>query len=193
VSDIRRDEIRTGPEYEAARAQSRRDVAELKRHRRVELGTLLSLVFENRETIRSLIEEVVRAERITDAESVEREVAAFNTVVPPSEQLEATLYVEVADPAELAPRLEELQGIEAAVFLEVAGRRVRGTPRPFTHGDEAAPAYYISFALDRSQREAWLSGAPVAAGIDHPAVRTTVTLDDEQRRSLAADLSSAAG
>ena len=192
MSGIRSDEIRTGPEYERARSQARRDIAELRRHRRVALGELLTLVFENRETIRSLIEEVVRAERITEGVAVDQEVAVFNAVVPGPGELEATLYVEVADPADLASRLEELQGVEEAVYIEVAGRRTAGRPRQLSLVEEPAPAYYVSFELDPQQREAWLSGAPVSAGVDHPGVRATASLDDEQRRSLAEDLRSAA-
>ena len=155
------------------------------------LGDLLSLVFENRETIRSLIEEVVRAERLTDTAEVEREVEAFNAVVPREGELEATLYVEVADPAELGARLEDLTGVEDAVYLEVAGRRAEGRPRALAASDDPAPAYYISFGLDAEQREAWLSGAAVLAGVEHRAISASVALDQEQREALAADLRSA--
>jgi hypothetical protein len=188
MPDIRRDEIRTGEEYERVRTEERRDIAELKRHRRVALGDLLSLVFENRETIRSVIEEVIRAERITDSAQVAGEVDAFNAVVPPEGQLGATLYIEVADQAELGTRLEELEGIEDCVYVEVAGVRADGVPRAVAHPDEPPSAFYIGFSLSAEQRGAWLSGAAVFAGVEHASVRMRIQLDGEQRGALAKDL-----
>ncbi len=188
MAEITPEEIRTGDRYEQVRAEARRGIAEMKRHRRVALGQLLSLVFENRETIRAMIEEVVRAEHLSDASRVEKEVDAFNAVLPHEHELEATLYVEVADPAELGSRLEELEGVERVVYLEVGGARINGEPRVVAHVDEPPSAFYISFALDADQCDAWLSGSPVAAGVEHSAIRARVELDDEQRRALAADL-----
>jgi len=135
-----------------------------------------------------VIEEVVRAERLSDAAQVERQVEAFNAVVPVVGELEATLYVEVPDPAELGLRLEELAGVQEAVYLEIAGRRVSGRPRVVAVADEPPAAFYISFALDPELREAWLSGAPVAACVEHAAVRARTELDDDQRTALASDL-----
>jgi hypothetical protein len=191
--DIRPVEIRTGEEYESVRAQSRRGIAEMQRHRRVALNELLTLVFENRESIRSVIEEVVRAERLTDGVEVAREVDAFNPLVPPSGDLRAALYLEVSDPAELGEQLERLEGVQRAVYLEVDGVRIDGTALPVAAADEPPSAYYVGFTLSDQQRSAWLAGRSVIAGVEHPAAHGRVELDPEQREALAADLRSAAG
>ncbi len=125
---LRLDEVRVGQAYEGMRGDERRRIAELKRFRRVHLGHALALVFENRDTIRSTIEEALRTERIDDPEQVAGEVAAFNAVVPAPGELAAALFLEVADPADLNAAALRLDGVEHTVFLEVAGTKVRGIP-----------------------------------------------------------------
>ncbi|TMB92373.1 MAG: DUF3501 family protein [Chloroflexi bacterium] len=180
-------DIRVGDRYEEIRGEARRGVAELKRHRRVTLGDQLALVFENRETIRSALEELVRAEHVTDPDRLAGDVGAFNALIPPAGALGATLYLEIADPADLAVAASHLQGVEACVYLEVAGTTTKAQPEIVTAPDEAAPAYYLSFPLSAEQRHAWLSGAEVVAGVDHAACSVRVSLDEQQRRAIAAD------
>ena len=73
-------DVRVGDAYEQVRAESRRDAAALKGPRRIALGDTLSLVFENRDTMRAVLEEMLRAERVDDAEEVAADVAAVNAV-----------------------------------------------------------------------------------------------------------------
>jgi Protein of unknown function (DUF3501) len=186
-------EIRTGEEYEGVRSEARRGVAEMQRHRRVALNERLTLVFENRESVRSVVEEVVRAERLTDAPHIAREVEAFRPLVPPPGELRAALYLEVSDPAELGEHLERLQGVERAVYLEIAGSRVDGVALAVAAADEAPAAYCIGFSLGAEHRAAWLRGQAVVAGVDHPAAQGRVELGPDQREALAGDLRSGTG
>jgi hypothetical protein len=185
---IRLDEVRVGQAYETMRGDERRRVAELKRFRRVHLGDSLALVFENRDTIRSTLEEALRSERIDDPARVAGEVVAFNAVVPAPGELAAALFLEVADPADLNAAALRLDGVEQTVFLEVAGTRIRGVPDAVFPPGESAIAHYLRFRLDPEQREAIRSGSTLVAGTDHAACAITVALDDDQRRAIAEDL-----
>ena len=181
-------DIRVGAEYEEIRGEARRGVAELKRHRRVTLGDQLALVFENRETIRSALEELVRAEHVTDPVRLAGDVGAFNALIPALGELGATLYLEIADPADLGVAASQLQGVERCLYLEVAGTTTTAHAEIVTAPDETAPAYYLSFPLSPDQRSAWLDGAEVVAGVEHAACAVRVSLDEQQRRAIAADL-----
>ena len=116
------DDVRVGGAYEEGRAERRHRVAEMKRACRVHLGDSLALVFENRETIRSTLEEALRTERIDDPERVAAEIEAFNAVVPAEGELTAMLFLEVADPADLG-----------AAALQSRWRRGRGVRRDRRH------------------------------------------------------------
>jgi Protein of unknown function (DUF3501) len=185
---IDRDDVRVGDAYERARGDERHSVAELKGSRRVHLGDHLALVFENRDTIRSTLEEALRTERIDDPDRVASEIAAFNAVVPRRGELAAMLFVEVADPADLAAAATQLEGVERAIFIEVAGTRVRGVPEVVSPPGEIAPAHYVRFNLEPGQRAAVLGGSAIAAGAEHPNLTVTIELDEEQRRAIAAEL-----
>jgi hypothetical protein len=187
-AQLDRDDVRAGAAYDLARGEDRRRVAELKRFRRIHLGETLALVFENRDTIRSTLEEALRTERIDDADRVAGEIAAFNAVVPESGQLAAVLFLEVADPADLAAAAAQLQGVEGTVFIEVAGTRVRGVPEAVSPPGESVPAHYLRFSLEPEQRAAILGGSAITTGTDHPNVGVSVQLDEDQRRSIASDL-----
>jgi hypothetical protein len=185
---LRLDEVRVGAAYEAMRADERRRVAELKRFRRVHLGDSLALVFENRDTIRATLEEALRTERIDDPERVAGEIAAFNAVIPAHGELTAALFLEVADPADLNAAVMRLDGIEQTVFIDVAGTRVRGVPDEVFAPGESVLAHYLRFRLEPDQREAIISGSAVATGTDHAACAVVVSLDEDQRRTIAGDL-----
>ena len=181
-------DVRVGAAYELARGDERHRIAELKRSRRIHLGDTLALVFENRGTIRSTLEEALRTERIDDPDRVGVELAAFNAVVPEPGQLAALLVLEVADPADLSTAAAHLEGIEHAVFIEVGRTRVRGVPEAVSPPGERAAAHLLRFALEPEQRAAIAAGSAIAVGTDHPHLTVDVQLDDDQRRAVVADL-----
>jgi hypothetical protein len=156
--------------------------------RRIHLGESLALVFETRDTIRATLEEALRTERIDDPDRVGAEVAAFNVVVPEQGQLVAMLFVEVADPADLAATATRLEGVEQTLFIEVVGARARGLPEVVSPPGESVPAHYLRFTLESDQRAAVREGSPITVGVDHPNLTSSVQLDQEQSRAIAADL-----
>lgn len=183
-------EIRPPTVYEPVRADARRRVIELKRERRVLLGDLVSLVFENRETVRSVVEELCRAERIDEPERIREELDVFNELIPAERELCATLFIEITDPAELATRLNELRGVEEAVHIEIGGVRVPQRHEPGrSRDDRTSSVHYLRFALDDVQRAAFLDGASeIAVVADHPGYAARTVLDEQQRMALSSDL-----
>lgn len=182
------DDVRVGGAYDLARGEERHRIAEVMRSRRIHLGEHLALVFENRDSIRSALEEALRTERIDDPERVAGEIAAFNAVVPEPGQLAAVLFLEVADPADLTAAGAQLDGVEHNVCIEVAGTRVRGVPEAVSPPGESVPAHLLRFRLEPDQRAAILAGSAIAIATDHPSLAVTIPLDEEQRRAVASDL-----
>jgi hypothetical protein len=185
---LRREEVHTGQEYEEVRAEERDAVVAAQRERRVRLGSRLTLVFESRATIRLSLEELLRADRITDDSEVTAKIDDFNTFVPAGGQLGATLYVEATDSAELGAALTELAGVQRSVYLEVAGQRIDGEALEGEIADELAAASFIAFQLPSEVCEAWSRGASVAAGVAHPHCSERTELTSEQRSAIGADL-----
>ena len=178
-------EVRSGAAYEAARGAARSGLAGSAADRRVSLGGELVLVFESRDTIRASLEELLRAERVSDQQRIAAETAAFADMVPGDQELAATLYLDIADPAALADRLAELGGLSAAVSLDLSGDRVRATS---DGAESAAGGWHLVFALDDAQRRMLLDGGAVTVVVDHPRLRTATVLPAGQVRVVTADL-----
>lgn len=186
-------ELRVGPAYEAVRGEARSAAVKSRRRRRVDLGDLVSVVFESRATLLAAAEEALRAERAEDLARVSAEAGGFALLLPPEGGLAASLFLEVTDAAELTAALADLDGLGESVHLEIDGDRVPASVLP--HGaaaEGAAPVAYLRFALTPSQREAWAEGARVLLRATHPRYSATTELSDEQRAAIAADLVPAA-
>jgi hypothetical protein len=98
--------------YLRQREERVRAIITLKERRRVAVGDLVSLTFENRVTARHQIQEMCRVERITDPAMVAAEVEVYNSLIPGPGELSATLFIEIADSAAIKPTLDRLIGLD---------------------------------------------------------------------------------
>jgi hypothetical protein len=177
------------PVYEGVRDQFRKDVIAVKKDRRIEVGPAMTLVFENRLTVKFQVLEILRAERITAPAQVRDELEGFNTMLPGDGELSATLMVAfTGSEPEVAAKLAALTGLREHVHLEVGGRRVRAIfEGGRDDGRRVSAVQYLRFAV--GDPAALLDLArPARLSIDHPAYRHAAALSDGMRRSLAQDL-----
>lgn len=176
--------------YEALRPDYRAAVIAHKRGRRVALGEKVTLVFEDRETLRFQVLEMLRVERIRDPASVQKELDVYNELMPGPRELSATLFIEITEAPRIRPELDRLVGIDEHVALVLGEERIRARFDPEQMEEERISAVqYIRFVLDPAQArrladpgvEAWLR-------CDHPHYPREVELGPQLRRRLAADL-----
>ena len=178
--------------YERERDEYRERIIALKRVRRVPVGPVVTLVFENRDTIRFQIQEMARAEKLISDEQIQAELDVYNPLIPEAGQLSATLFVELTSEAELREWLPKLVGIERAVELRIGDRVVRSVPeesheKQLTREEITASVHYIRFELTADEVAAF-DGQPVVLAVDHPAYREATPLSEDTRASLSRDL-----
>jgi hypothetical protein len=176
--------------YEPIRDELRKKVIEAKRWRRVAVGDNVTVVFENRTTMRFQVQEMLRAESIVDPAKIQDELDVYNQLLPDEGQLAATLFVEIVDEAAIKPTLQQLVGLDEHVKLLVGAEVVRAD---FESGrseeDRISSVLYLRFKLSTPQQS--LLKRPVTAlalVVDHPSYRHRIELAEETRASLAADL-----
>ena len=179
-------------EYERVREVRRRELIEMKRPRRVQVGRHLTFVFENRETVWFQIQEMVRAERIVDEAKIAEEVEVYNSLLPGSGQLAATMLIEITEPSQIKPVLDELLGIDTRDYVKLTvGPHVIVGDFETGHSDEErgklSAVHFLRFALPPEARRIFAS-AEVALVVEHPNERARAVLSEETRRSLARDL-----
>ena len=176
--------------YEKLRPEFLARTILLKQPRRIALGPALSFVFENRDTIRFQVQEMIRTERIVKDEQIQHELDVYNELIPGEHELSATLMIEITDPARIKPTLDRLAGIDEHVFLEIGDARAaaRFDPRQYEE-ERIAAVQYLRFALGPALAARFRDeSAPVALCVSHPAYSHRTPLAPASRASLAADL-----
>ena len=177
--------------YEKMREDFLRRIIELKKKRRVSVGDKISLVFENRDTVIFQIQEMVRAERITDLDKIREEIEVYNGLIPDAGELSATLFLEIEDQNHLRQELLKFLGIDEVVFLKIGEQYSIHAKFEEGHSkeDKISAVQYVKFPFTQEQIQAFAKGKPDAILlIDHPNYRARVTIEPEVRKSLAGDL-----
>jgi hypothetical protein len=180
--------------YEARRHEIRRRIIELKRARRVSVGPEVTFVFENHDTVYFQIQEMLRAERITDLDAVREELAVYNALLPLPGELSATMLIEITEQHHIADRLLAFVGIDEAVWLQVGtDHRIAAAFEPGrSREDKLSAVQYLRFVLPPAARRAFLDAAvPVQLMIDHRNYRAQRPIEGSTRASLSADLRAA--
>jgi hypothetical protein len=194
MKPVERGEILPIAEYELIRPHFRARVLAEKRPRRVSLGDFLCATFENHDSVLFQIQEMVRTERITSETGIAHEIETYNDLIPGTDELSFTLFVEIPDRDTRERMLTELAGLEQAVFVEVAGARFAATqrlPDAYMPTRTTAVHYFkakLSAAAAQALRE---RRAQAALIVDHPRCALRVELDAATLGALAADLGAA--
>lgn len=179
-------------DYERSRETFRRRIIDLKQRRRLSVGNLIMVVFENRETVLFQIQEMVRAERILRPERVSEEVAMYNEQIPRDGELSATLMIEVTDPAQVKPVLDRLQGIDhgQTVGIRVGPHLVYGVFEQGRSNEEKISAvHYVRFPVPDAVKALMEDPAvPMQVVVTHPRYQAAQPVSEEMRRSLLEDL-----
>jgi hypothetical protein len=178
--------------YEREREEFRRQIIALKSRRRVSVGPLVSLVFENRETVRFQVQEMARAEKLFSDEQVQSELDAYNPLLPSKGQLSATLFIELTDEYQLRQWLPALVGIEHSIQLKFGGTTISSTPeqsheQALTRETVTAAVHYVQFHLDESQIED-LQDESATLELDLGGYHHAAQLSDETKSELLTDL-----
>ena len=116
-------------EYVKVRRERRREITELKKQRRVEVGPVATFYFENFATMWQQVQEMLYIAKGGEAQIAD-ELAAYNPLIPQGSELVATVMFEIDDPRRRATILARLGGVENCAFIDLAGDKVRGEPDP---------------------------------------------------------------
>jgi hypothetical protein len=191
------DDIVDQREYEREREDFRREVIALKRLRRVGIGPVVTVVFENRTTMRFQVQEMARAEKMATDEQIRHELDAYNPLIPGPGELSMTLFIELTNSEELREWLPKLVGIERDLVLEIGDPAtgdlavVRAAVDPaheaqLTREEITASVHYVRLALDEAQRDRF-AGEPVRIAVDHSDYRYATELSPQTKASLLSD------
>ncbi|MCA9550612.1 MAG: DUF3501 family protein [Myxococcales bacterium] len=182
MAKVRREEILDYVTYGERRDGIRADVMAQKRPRRIHVGSELTFLFENHDTVRYQILEMVRAEQMVKEADIQHELETYNELLGDEGGLGCTLLIEIDDPEVRDVRLRDLLTLPQHIHLELEdGSRATAEYDPRQVGrDRVSSVQFLKFACQGK--------APVAMVVDHPALSVRAPLDDAQRAALKQDL-----
>lgn len=179
--------------YARERAQIRERMIGYRAARRLEVGPNCTWSFEDRETVRYQVQEMLRTERIFEVAGINEELAAYNPLIPSGRNLKATLLIEYPEALERAAKLAQLRGMERRCWLQVAGHErvvaIADEDMERENEQKTSAVHFLRFELSDAMVASLKTDAGLMAGVDHPAYQHAVDpLPADLRAALLADL-----
>ncbi len=190
---ITKDSLLTLEAYAKARAELRRAAIAQKKIRKVFIGDNILLQFEDEQTIRYQIQEMLHAEKTFDETGILDELEAYNPLVPDGSNWKATLMIEFTDVAERKQKLIALRGLEQHVYVQVGQHErlyaIADEDMPRENDEKTSAIHFMRFELTPPMIASAKAGECVAAGTDHPAYTLHIEeIAPETQASLIKDL-----
>lgn len=193
MAKLKREDLYSLEQYSEMRDDYRKKIMAHKENRRLELGDNLLLSFEDQLIMQYQVQEMLKAEKIFDAEGIEEELAVYNTLIPDGSNWKATMLIQYPDVEERQKQLARLIGIEDLIWLQVEGFEkvyaIADEDLERDNAEKTSAVHFMRFELNKEMIAAVKSGAAISAGVDHENYRYTINpLASNLRDSLAGDL-----
>ena len=175
---ITRDSLLSLEDYAKARPELRRAAIAQKKKRKVFIGDNVLLQFEDEQTIRYQIQEMLHAEKTFDQAGINDELEAYNPLVPDGSNWKATQMIEYSDVEIRKQKLVELKGLERRTYVQVGSFEpvyaIADEDMPRENDEKTSAIHFMRFELTPAMVAAAKAGEPIAAGIDHPGYSARV-------------------
>ncbi len=179
---VTREDILDYVTYVEQRDTFREKVLKIKESLRIHLGNNLTFLFENHDTIRYQIQEMMRIEQIVKESDIQHEIDTYNEILGQPGDLGCTLMIEIDDPAERDVKLRKWLGLPEKIYLQVeSGQKIFAQFDKAQVGDDRlSSVQYLRFTMN--------GNAPVNIGVEHEELTIEAPLTSEQRESLAKEI-----
>ena len=169
---LARQDLMSLEEYAQARSEFRATVLEHKKPRKVHLNEHVTLYFEDRLTMQYQIQEMLRIEKIFEADGIQEELDAYNPLIPDGSNFKATFMIEYDDVDQRKVALASLIGIEDKVWVQAAGMEkvyaIADEDLERATEEKTSAVHFLRFELNQDMIRALHKGASLSMGIEHP-------------------------
>jgi hypothetical protein len=193
VEKLTRGDLYSLEQYAERRPVFRACVIAHKKNRKLPIGPVATLYFEDRLTVQYQIQEMLRVERIFEASGIEEELAAYNPLIPDGGNWKGTLMIEEPDVEKRRQLLAGLVGIENRVWVMVGGHEkvfaVADEDLDRSTEEKTSSVHFLRFEMTPAMVEDAKAGAELSFGIDHAGYAHRVEpVTENVRTALLADL-----
>lgn len=171
MEKLTRDDLYSLEQYAEQRADFRARVLEHKKDRQVYLDPHHTLYFEDRMTMQYQIQEMLRIEKIFEADGINEELEAYNPLIPDGTNLKATYMIEYEDVEERKAALAQLIDVEDKVWIQVEGFEksyaIADEDMERDTEDKTSAVHFMRFEFTPEMIKAAKAGVDINMGVDH--------------------------
>ena len=190
---LKRGDLFSLEQYAQQRVEFRDRVMAHKKFRRINIGPHLVLYFEDRQTIQYQVQEMLRIEKIFEADAIQEELDTYNPLIPDGNNFKATAMLEFEDVDLRRKRLGELVDVENHIWLQVEGHEkkfaIANEDLERSTDKKTSAVHFLRFELKGSMKDALHANANLRMGVDHDMYHHEAVLESASRKSLIKDLS----
>ena len=179
-------------EYDSNRETIKKEVIESKKHRSINIGNNIVLLFESFQTIKYQVQEMLRIEKIFKKEEIEEEIGAYQALIPDGNNFKATMLIMYPDVEERRKMLEKLNGIENKIWLSI-----NQSSKIYAMADEdldrandekTSAVHFLRFQLNSEETDLFKNSDNIQFGVDHNEYSTSIKVTRDTYQSLLSDL-----
>lgn len=188
MKKLERNDLWSLEKYAVMRPDFKRKVIEHKKYRQLAIGPNATVYFEDSLTIQYQIQEMLRIERIFEAEGIEEELRTYNPLIPDGTNWKATFMLEFENEAERRVALAKMKGLEDTIWMQVEGHEkikpVANEDIPRSNENKTSAVHFLRFELNDDMIKSLKEGVSLSAGISHTAYTHVVNEVAEKTRQL---------
>jgi hypothetical protein len=192
TTDITRNDLMSLEQYAEKRPAFRQEVLQHKKNRQVALGPNATLYFEDRLTLLYQIQEMLRIEKVFEADGINEELEAYNPMIPSGRNFKATFMIEYTDADMRAAQLEKMVGIEDLVWMKIEGFEkvwsIADEDLERSNATKTSAVHFMRFEMNDEMAEAIKAGADWLIGVQHPVYTYEYQVEGDTRDCLLNDL-----
>jgi hypothetical protein len=192
TQQIQRADLMSLEQYAEQRPAFRQQVLAHKKHRQVALGPNATLYFEDRLTLLYQIQEMLRIEKVFEADGINDELEAYNPMVPDGCNFKATFMIEYADAVVRAAQLEKMIRIEDLVWMQVGDNdkiwSIADEDLDRSNETKTSAVHFLRFELGETLAAELKAGADWRIGVQHAIYTYDLAIEGATRESLLNDL-----
>jgi hypothetical protein len=189
---ITRDDLMSLEQYAENRGDFRQQVMSHKKNRQVALGPNTTLYFEDRLTLLYQIQEMLRIEKVFEADGINEELEAYNPMIPSGRNFKATYMIEYPDAVIRAAQLEKMVGIEDLIWMQIGDRdkfwSIADEDLERSTENKTSAVHFLRLEVDDVSAQALKDGEKWIVGVQHPVYTYQFEVTGETRDCLLNDL-----
>jgi len=168
---LTRNDLLSLEEYSARRQEFKAKVISHKKNRQLNLSEHARLYFEDELTIRYQIQEMLRIEKVFEAEGIQDELDAYNPLIPDGTNFKATFMLEYDDVELRKVELAKLIGVEDQIWLQVEGcdkvYAIADEDLDRENAEKTSSVHFLRFELSEAMISKLKQSQSLFAGCDH--------------------------